>query len=102
MGKPTPQRIRKKSTNPKLEEFADHEIGGEKPEKFDVKRVGSNIEAKIQLEKVESANQIKLEVNNDSLKIVATPNLYKVSVFLFPHKIMILDSVLANRSASRL
>ena len=81
MGKPTPQRIRKKSTNPKLEEFADHEIGGEKPEKFDVKRVGSNIEAKIQLEKVESANQIKLEVNNDSLKIVATPNLYKVSCF---------------------
>ena len=70
MGTPTPQRIRQKSTNPKLEEFADHEVGGERPERVDVKRVGTNIEARIQMSRVETANQIKLELNRDSFKII--------------------------------
>ena len=42
MGRPLTQRIRTKSTNPKLEEFAQNEIGGEKPE-IDIVRVGTNI-----------------------------------------------------------
>ena len=46
MGKPTTQRIRKKSANPKLEEFAENEIGGEKP-KIDLARVGTNIKVSI-------------------------------------------------------
>ena len=100
MGKPLPQRIRQKSTNPKLEEFADHEIGGEKPEKVDVKRVGANIEARIQLTKVDSANQIKLELNNDSFKIVASPNLYKVSYFNETKLSIPEGTLLANRVAN--
>jgi len=82
MGTPSPQRIRQKSTNPKLEEFADHEVGGERPERVDVKRVGTNIEARIQMSRVTTAKQIKLEFNRDSFKIIAAPNLYKVRCWL--------------------
>ena len=64
MGKPLVQRIRKKSQNPKLEEFADGEIGGEKPE-IDIVRSGTDIIASVALPKVEHQKQIKLEVNQE-------------------------------------
>jgi len=66
MGKPLVQRIRKKSTNPKLEEFADGEIGGEKPE-IDIVRSGTDIIASVALPKVEHQKQIKLEVNQEMI-----------------------------------
>lgn len=81
MGKPLVQRIRKKSTNPKLEEFADGEIGGEKPE-IDIVRSGTDIIANVALPKVEHQKQIKLEVNQDSLKLIVSPNLYKIRCWL--------------------
>ena len=73
MGKPLVQRIRKKSTNPKLEEFADGEIGGEKPE-IDIVRSGTDIIANVALPKVEHKKQIKLEVNQEMISIYESYN----------------------------
>ena len=54
MGKPTLQRIRKKSKNPKMEEV---ESLGDRPDHVQVYRNGNNIHAEIKLPKVDSISQ---------------------------------------------
>jgi len=79
MGKPTLQRIRKYSKNPKLEEVRNE---GERPEEIKIHRAGTNIHASMKLDKMQSVSQLTLEMNLDSIKVSVKPDLYFTEVWL--------------------
>ena len=79
MGKPTMQRIRKKSKNPKMEEFGGK---GERPEHIKIHRSGANIHANIKLPKLESVDKLTVEMNPDSITLNARPSLYHLELWL--------------------
>lgn len=79
MGKPTLQRIRKKSKNPKLEEVAGR---GTRPDHVKIHRSENNIHANIKLPKLTTVSQLSIEMNPDSINLITQPALYHLQLWL--------------------